>query len=672
MRYCILTALLVVSCVGTGVVFIVINGNGEEDRSDNNNNNNNNNDTNNDDNPKEGLQRVGLVDAQRRDRLGPAEVLLPHAKLGVTIVDHHVDAESDIQEARNYVVENVGSVSTMIAERLKIKGVELTEAEATILALGIHSDTGSLVYDSTTPKDASMLAWAMGMGASQTAIAEHAKPTLSNEQQGVLTQALININSTEVHGVTIATVLLSADGFIPGLASVTKDALDLSSSDVFLLAVCYEATRARGGGGGGGKSSRKKSNKSKNEGGEKKLSKDANERLQQAKRKTVKALSSRVSDPVVGEVPQLLPGVGGGVSSGSDMINSESWKGGDLAFQRQRLAATFAFYDMDRSGFLEKNEIFQALNTAGFLISQENFDTLIGSIDTNGDGKIDFEEFVYFYTNMEEQRKWDAMRDEIEGKLPSTPSTMTIIGRVKAGVNVRNVNLNTLFQQFNGGGHPKAASATAKLDDESEAKKVLQGLVDELIDASLEQQLTVGDFMQSPVLSAKPTMTEKQVEDLFIRYDVRALPVVDDNNEVIGLVSYKEVSAAKMRLINKQEKRIRQIEKAAEQGKELPEGRPLESALKGWMKQHVQTVEASLTMAEVEHVLLETDVGCIPVVVDNTKQLIGMVTRTDLLRQHRYYSSLHYHNKGFSDSIAARKPIIELRKKLKKFDIENE
>lgn len=51
-------------------------------------------------------------------------------------------------------------------------------------------------------------------------------------------------------------------------------------------------------------------------------------------------------------------------------------------------------------------------------------------------------------------------------------------------------------------------------------------------------------------------------------------------------------------------------------------------------------------------------------------ELVGMVTRTDLLRQHRYYPSLHYHNKAFSDSIAARKPIIELRKKLKKFDIE--
>ena len=54
-----------------------------------------------------------------------------------------------IEQVRNYVVENVGSVSTMIAERIKSTGVELTEAEATILALGIHSDTGSLVYDST-------------------------------------------------------------------------------------------------------------------------------------------------------------------------------------------------------------------------------------------------------------------------------------------------------------------------------------------------------------------------------------------------------------------------------------------------------------------------------------------------------------------------------------------
>jgi hypothetical protein len=153
---------------------------------------------------------------------------------------------------------------------------------------------------------------------------------------------------------------ISADGFIPGLATVTKDALDLSSSDVFLLAVCYEATR--GDGGGGGKSKGKGNNNNTTQ-----LSKDANERLQQAKRKTVKAIASR--DAGVTEAPRLLPGVGVDLSVGSHMINSESWKGGEVAFQRQRLAATFAFYDTDRSGFLDKDEIFQALTAAGFLIS---------------------------------------------------------------------------------------------------------------------------------------------------------------------------------------------------------------------------------------------------------------------------------------------------------------
>lgn len=75
-------------------------------------------------------------------------------------------------------------------------------------------------------------------------------------------------------------------------------------------------------------------------------------------------------------------------------------------------------------------------------------------------------------------------------------------------------------------------------------------------------------------------------------------------------------------------------------------------------------------MAEVELILLENDVGCIPVVADGTNQLVGMVTRTDLLRQHRYYNTLHYHNKGFVNSIADRKNIIELRKRLKRFDDE--
>jgi hypothetical protein len=57
-----------------------------------------------------GLNRLGLVDAQRRDRIGPAEPLMNYANR-ITVVDHHLDSDSDIQ-SNDYILDKVGSVST--------------------------------------------------------------------------------------------------------------------------------------------------------------------------------------------------------------------------------------------------------------------------------------------------------------------------------------------------------------------------------------------------------------------------------------------------------------------------------------------------------------------------------------------------------------------------------
>ena len=65
---------------------------------------------------------------------------------------------------------------------------------------------------------------------------------------------------------------------------------------------------------------------------------------------------------------------------------------------------------------------------------------------------------------------------------------------------MKNVNLNQLFEPYGGGGHAKAASCTIKVKDEEDAAIKLQGLVDDLIESSLTDQQTVGDFMTSPVL----------------------------------------------------------------------------------------------------------------------------------------------------------------------------
>jgi hypothetical protein len=67
---------------------------------------------------------------------------------------------------------NVRSVSTLIVERLMDD--VLSDVEATFLALQIHADTGSLCFESTTPRDAKALAWLMDQGASQANIAAQA------------------------------------------------------------------------------------------------------------------------------------------------------------------------------------------------------------------------------------------------------------------------------------------------------------------------------------------------------------------------------------------------------------------------------------------------------------------------------------------------------------------
>jgi nanoRNase/pAp phosphatase (c-di-AMP/oligoRNAs hydrolase) len=442
--------------------------------------------------PPQGLRRLALVDAQRRDRLGPAESLLAQAQR-VTVVDHHMDQESDIFPD-DYVVDKVGSVSTLLTEFLQKAALRLTEAEATLMALGIHADTGSLCFDSTTPRDAAALAWCLQQGASQPAIAEHAHPFLSREQQGVLTQALVSHNATTVQGVTLSTVLLTADGFINGLAAVTQDALELSSSDVFLFGLVYEAQS-----GGRRKKGRKQAGS---------------------------LLTSRLL-PQQQEQQQ---------SSSTDQDDMRVVDANDRQ-RRQRLRQAFDRKDTDYSGSLDVTEVASALTSSGVIASPDSIQDIFASIDTNQDGRIDFEEFVAFADQAER-----AQEEQNEKKA----TTLILIGRAKAGSHLRAIKLNALLEKFGGGGHAKAASATVRLNDEKEAPAILQGLVDELIETSLQEQLTVGDFMTAPVLSVKSDMTETQVEDLFTRYDVRALPVVDEGNDVIGLVTYKEVASAKV------------------------------------------------------------------------------------------------------------------------------
>ncbi|MBV8887197.1 MAG: CBS domain-containing protein [Chroococcidiopsidaceae cyanobacterium CP_BM_RX_35] len=189
-------------------------------------------------NPEQ-IRSLFVVDTQRRNRLGKAAQWLELPQLAeIVVYDHHLDTQTDIPATRS-LIEPVGATTTLIVEQLQAQQIHLTTAEATVMALGIHVDTGSLTFDQATPRDAKALAWLMQQGASLRGIADYVEPNLSSQLRRLLSEGLENLHSNTWHGYKISWVLLNIPGYVPGLSSLTSRLMELSESEALLLGAWY-------------------------------------------------------------------------------------------------------------------------------------------------------------------------------------------------------------------------------------------------------------------------------------------------------------------------------------------------------------------------------------------------------------------------------------------------
>ncbi|AUB40941.1 cca, tRNA nucleotidyltransferase [Nostoc flagelliforme CCNUN1] len=187
----------------------------------------------------EKIRSLTVVDTQQRDRLGKAAEWLDLPHIGeIIIYDHHLGQESNIPATESYI-SSVGATTTLIVEQLQQQEISLTPAEATVMALGIHVDTGSLTYDQSTARDALALAWLMQQGASLSVISTYRDPGLSVQLQQLLTESLENLEYFCLHGYTVAWVTLRTKNFVPGLSSLASELVELTEIDALLLANEY-------------------------------------------------------------------------------------------------------------------------------------------------------------------------------------------------------------------------------------------------------------------------------------------------------------------------------------------------------------------------------------------------------------------------------------------------
>jgi tRNA nucleotidyltransferase (CCA-adding enzyme) len=125
----------------------------------------------------ERLRRLVIVDTIHCNRLGEFEGACGDPSVEVIVFDHHrLGARSqrpDFVSPENYVLSEDGSLVTTMLKIIHDRRIEVSPLEATVFALGIHEDTGSLTYPTTTPRDAEALAICMRLGASQSLIGKY-------------------------------------------------------------------------------------------------------------------------------------------------------------------------------------------------------------------------------------------------------------------------------------------------------------------------------------------------------------------------------------------------------------------------------------------------------------------------------------------------------------------
>jgi tRNA nucleotidyltransferase (CCA-adding enzyme) len=182
-----------------------------------------------------------IVDVRRASRLAHVaglrdRILARDPQLEVHVWDHHAAASDDVP-AQLECIEPVGSATTLLVEAIRRRAAQVDAMEATLFALGIHVDTGSLRYAATTARDAAALAWLLGRGARLAVINRYANPPFSAAQLRALSALLGALRVERIGGARVAVALLPQGFATSGLDQVTSEALALE--DVHALFACF-------------------------------------------------------------------------------------------------------------------------------------------------------------------------------------------------------------------------------------------------------------------------------------------------------------------------------------------------------------------------------------------------------------------------------------------------
>ena len=186
--------------------------------------------------PLENVTRLIIVETRLKNRIGRMAQLVGKKGMEVHIYDHHPRTEGDIKADKD-VYEKTGASTTILVNIIKNREIKTTPLEATIMALGIYEDTGSLSFPTTTKHDIDMVSFLVSRGADLHLVSSYLRRELTEKELSLLA---ILIQSTEVHvinSVHVAVASAVSDEYVDDLSLLAHKLEEAENYNVIFVMV---------------------------------------------------------------------------------------------------------------------------------------------------------------------------------------------------------------------------------------------------------------------------------------------------------------------------------------------------------------------------------------------------------------------------------------------------
>ena len=183
------------------------------------------------------VRRLIVVEAAGASRLAELEPLALDPNVEKVVFDHHAGEMPDFALPDNVVISEDGALTTALVGILAEREVAVTPLEATIFALGIHEDTGSLTYPSTTQRDADALSWCLRHGARQELLERYLHTPLASDERELLDALIDALETHELPGLAVLVASLGWPSYVEGVSNLAHKIVDLTDCRGLVLLV---------------------------------------------------------------------------------------------------------------------------------------------------------------------------------------------------------------------------------------------------------------------------------------------------------------------------------------------------------------------------------------------------------------------------------------------------